>query len=63
MEFEVLLWKAHQCKALCIHTENYILSVEGGMHIAPTVSIGNRKRIYECIIQFIPNETMNFAGY
>ena len=38
-------------------------SIEGDMYIMSTVCIGNGKRIYECIIHFIPNETMNSAGY
>ena len=33
------------------------------MYIMSTVCIGNVKRIYECIIHCICNETMNSAGY
>jgi len=40
-----------------------MLSVEGDTYITSTVSIENRKRISECIIHFLPNETMNSAGY
>jgi hypothetical protein len=40
-----------------------MLSIEGDLYVASTLSIGNIKRISECIIQFIPNETMNSAGY
>jgi hypothetical protein len=46
-----------------MHTANYMLSVEGDMYITSTVSIENRKRISERIIHFLPNETMNSAGY
>jgi hypothetical protein len=46
-----------------MHTANYMLSIEGDTFITSTVTIGNRKKISECIIRFIPNETMNSAGY
>jgi hypothetical protein len=48
---------------LCLHTENYLLLIEGDLYVASTVSIGNIKGISDCIIQFIPNETMNSPGY
>jgi hypothetical protein len=46
-----------------MRAENYMLSIEGDMYITSTVSTGNKKRISECIIHFLPNETMNSAGY
>jgi hypothetical protein len=43
LEVGLLLWKVNQCQVLCIHTENYMLSIEGDMYVASTVSRGNIK--------------------